>query len=176
MSLPDEGWLDRPWPRRSCAMARKPFCARNSSCPSQASAFNGQPWRTGRQGPCPVLVVDLGAVFGGDGAHDSAPFKKVSATGSTYAAGEGPVASVEHPVGALVDEPGRMSPVKEPRRSAIVNVPPLGTAIRDTSPAATRGTSPGRDRADRPAPPHDAAPDLAQTGHRCSGPRIPFRM
>src|SRR5262245_24623552 len=30
----------------------------------------------------PVLVVDLGSVFGGDGAHDSAPFKRCELRGA----------------------------------------------------------------------------------------------
>ena len=42
-SLPDEAWVERTWPRRSCAIARNPFCARKSICPSHASAFNGHP-------------------------------------------------------------------------------------------------------------------------------------
>jgi hypothetical protein len=53
MSLPDEAWLERPWPRRSCATARQPFWARNSSWPSQASALSGQPCENVTGGPWP---------------------------------------------------------------------------------------------------------------------------
>ena len=44
MSWPPHGWLDRPCPRRSWAMARKPFEATKNICDSQLSAFSGQPW------------------------------------------------------------------------------------------------------------------------------------
>src|SRR5262249_15578882 len=33
----DDAWLDRPWPRRSCATTLKPFCSRNSIWPSHMS-------------------------------------------------------------------------------------------------------------------------------------------
>ena len=42
MSLPCQGWLERPWPRRSCAMQRKPCDARWNICASQASEQSGQ--------------------------------------------------------------------------------------------------------------------------------------
>ena len=44
MSLPFQGWLERPWARRSWAMARKPLEATSMAWSSQASAFSGQPW------------------------------------------------------------------------------------------------------------------------------------
>src|SRR6266852_8017036 len=70
MSFPDEGWLERPWPRRSCATTRKPCCARNSSWPSHASALSGQPCENVTTGPSPQsFVVDFGAVLSDDRAH-----------------------------------------------------------------------------------------------------------
>ena len=53
MSLPCQGWLERPWPRRSCAMQRKPFDARWNICDSQASELSGQPWLKLTTGPEP---------------------------------------------------------------------------------------------------------------------------
>ena len=44
MSLPCQGWLERPWPRRSWAMHRKPREARKSIWSSKASELSGQPW------------------------------------------------------------------------------------------------------------------------------------
>ena len=72
MLFPDDGWLERPWPRRSWATTRKPCRARNSIWPSHASAFSGHPWERVTAGPSPQLI-DLGAVFGRDGAHWSTP-------------------------------------------------------------------------------------------------------
>src|SRR5690348_15999684 len=53
MSLPNEGWLDRPCPR---IRVERPTMREHDG-----RAF------------APILVVDAGAVFRGDGAHDSAP-------------------------------------------------------------------------------------------------------
>ena len=69
-SLPSQGWLERPWPRRSWAMARKPCAATKCSWSSQASAVSGQPWLNTTGWPAaPVLVEDLGAVVGVDERH-----------------------------------------------------------------------------------------------------------
>ena len=74
MSLPSHGWLERPWPRRSWAMQRKPLEARmehlrlprvGAERPAVAEVTTGA--------GAPVLVVDLRAVLGGDRAHGS-PF------------------------------------------------------------------------------------------------------
>ena len=74
MSLPCQGWLERPWPRRSCAMQRKPLrCEvehlRLPGVRAQRPAVAEADDRAG----APVLVVDLRAVLGGEGAHGS-PF------------------------------------------------------------------------------------------------------
>src|SRR4051794_12991188 len=53
LSLPNEAWLDRPWPRRSCATTRNPFCAKQSICPSHASELRGQPCENVTIGPLP---------------------------------------------------------------------------------------------------------------------------
>ena len=42
LGLPVAVWLDRPWPRRSMAMTRKPWCRKNRNCASQSSALKGQ--------------------------------------------------------------------------------------------------------------------------------------
>jgi hypothetical protein len=44
MSWPSLTWLERPWPRRSWAMTRKPLLAKKIIWLSQSSADNGQPW------------------------------------------------------------------------------------------------------------------------------------
>ena len=53
MTVHVEVWAERPCPRRSWAMARNPLSARNRICPSQASAFSGQPWEKVTAGPEP---------------------------------------------------------------------------------------------------------------------------
>ncbi len=37
-------WLERPWPRRSCATTRNPLFTKNSIWASQSSLDSGQPW------------------------------------------------------------------------------------------------------------------------------------
>ena len=44
MSLPCQVWPDQPWPRRSCAITRKPRSPKNIICRSQSSDVSGQPW------------------------------------------------------------------------------------------------------------------------------------
>ena len=44
ISLPSHVWVERPCPRRSWAMHRKPRDAKNIICASQSSALSGQPW------------------------------------------------------------------------------------------------------------------------------------
>jgi len=73
MSLPEEAWLERPWPRRSCATARKPFCARNPSVGAQRPAVREHYDRAF----APVLGVDLGTIVGSDCAHGLGSFPMV---------------------------------------------------------------------------------------------------
>src|SRR6266702_5067191 len=51
MSLPSHGWLERPCPRRSCVMTRKPWDARKKAWFSQLSELRGQPWLRVTTGP-----------------------------------------------------------------------------------------------------------------------------
>ena len=78
-------WLDRPWPRRSCAMARKPFCDEEQHLPVPRVGVQ-RPAVGERDGGtlAPVLVVDLGAVLRGDGAHDSAPLRGCELRGALW--------------------------------------------------------------------------------------------
>ena len=71
MSWPSPVWVERPWPRRSWAMTRKPWPRKNSICVSQSSA-DERPAVTehDRLARAPVLVEDLDAVLGGDRIHN----------------------------------------------------------------------------------------------------------
>ena len=74
ISLPSQGWLERPWPRRSWAIRGNPREPRKSICASQASALSGQPWLKTIGCPAsPVLVVNLRSVLRGDCRHDHSP-------------------------------------------------------------------------------------------------------
>lgn len=81
--LPEEGWLDRPCPRRSCATTRKP-CCEEEHLPVPGVGVQRPAVREHHgRALAPVLVVDLGAVLGGDGAHGflpSRPLYRVAVT------------------------------------------------------------------------------------------------
>jgi hypothetical protein len=44
MSLPVSVWVERPWPRRSWAMTRKPFAQEEHHLGVPVVALSGQPW------------------------------------------------------------------------------------------------------------------------------------
>src|SRR6516165_4033854 len=85
MSFPDQAWLDRPWPRRSCATTRNPFWARKSICSSQASELSGHPGENVTTGAlAPVFVVDCRAIVYRKRAHMNFLIKFVSLGKQNY--------------------------------------------------------------------------------------------
>jgi hypothetical protein len=73
--IADDAWLDRPWPRRSCATYTEAVLCEKSICPVPHVGIQGPAVRE-RDGrtSAPVLVVNLRSIFSCDCTHKTLSF------------------------------------------------------------------------------------------------------